>query len=412
MPGGVNSPVRAFGAVGGNPPVVEAASGSIVRDVDGREWIDYISSWGAVILGHADPGVVAAVQEATARGTSFGLLTEAEVALAELVVDMVPSLDMVRWVSSGTEATMSALRLARAATGRDHVIKFSGCYHGHADSFLVAAGSGAATHGTPDSPGVPDALAGLTLLARYNDLNSVALAFEAEPIAAVIVEPVAGNMGCVPPETGFLEGLREMCTEHGSILIFDEVMTGFRLAPGGAQELFGVLPDLTTLGKVIGHGVPAAAYGGRADLMSLVSPAGSVYQAGTLAGNPLAVAAGLCTLQRLAAEPEIYDEIERHSARLEDGLSDAIVALDIPARVQRVGSMWTVFMSDMPVREFADTDAADLDAFARFFTAAYEDGVLLPPSAFETAFTTSAHEDDTVEHTIDVLTRALDRAWT
>lgn len=412
LPGGVNSPVRAFGSVGGEAPVVESAAGARVRAVDGREWIDYISSWGAVVLGHADPDVVAAVEEAAERGTSFGLLTETEVELAELVVEMVPSLDMVRWVSSGTEATMSAVRVARAATGRDHIVKFAGCYHGHADSFLVAAGSGAATHGTPNSPGVPAALADLTLVARFNDLNSVAQAFETEPVAAVIVEPVAGNMGCVPPEDGFLEGLRQICDEHGSILVFDEVMTGFRVSPGGAQELYGVLPDMTTMGKIIGHGLPAAAYGGRDDLMSMVSPSGPVYQAGTLAGNPLAVAAGLATLRRLSDEPEIYDALEASSARIEDALWDVIGTLELPVTVQRVGSMWTVFMTETPVREYGDAEAADLAAFGRFFKYAFEEGVLLPPSAFETAFTTLSHDEDTVEETARVLTTALERTWT
>lgn len=411
LPGGVNSPVRAFGAVGGHPPFIVSAEGCRVADDAGDEWIDYLSSWGAVLFGHADADVVAAVQEAATRGTSFGLPTGAEVELAELVCDLVPSLDMVRWVSSGTEATMSAVRVARAATGRDHIVKFSGCYHGHADSFLVAAGSGAATFGVPNSPGVPAALAELTLTARFNDLNSVAAALEAEPCAAVILEPVAGNMGCVPPEDGFLEGVQALCVEHGALLIFDEVMTGFRLAPGGAQERYGITPDLTTLGKVIGHGVPAAAYGGRQDLMELVAPVGPVYQAGTLSGNPLAVAAGLAALRRVADDPGIYDELERTGQRLEDGLDDAIRSLDVPARVQRVGSMWTLFMTDEPVREYDDAAAADIGAFARLFRYAYDDGVLLPPSAFEACFDNLAHDDDAIDTTVAVLADALERTF-
>lgn len=411
LPGGVNSPVRAFGAVGGEPPLIEAAAGCRVTDTSGNIWIDYISSWGAILFGHADPDVISAITEAATRGTSFGLSTEAEIDLACLVCDLVPSIDMVRWVSSGTEATMSAIRLARAATGRDHIVKFAGCYHGHADGFLVSAGSGATTFGTPDSPGVPAAVAELTLLARYNDLNSVAAALEAHPCAALIVEPIAGNMGCIPPEDGFLEGLRHLCNEHGTLLIFDEVMSGFRVAPGGAQERYGIFADLTTLGKVIGHGLPAAAFGGRRDLMELISPAGPVYQAGTLSGNPLAVAAGLATLRRISEEPELYDLLEAQSALIEKGLSDVIGALDIPARVQRVGSMWTLFMTDEPVRELADAQAADVGAFRRLFASAFKNGILLPPSPFEAAFVTLAHDDACVAETINVLGRALEQTF-
>ncbi len=410
LPGGVNSPVRAFGAVGGDAPFIASAAGCRVRDGQGREWIDYLSSWGALLFGHAHPDVVAAVAEAAARGTSFGLPTEAEVTLAEMLCRLVPSVGMVRWVSSGTEATMSALRLARAATGREAFVKFAGCYHGHADEFLVAAGSGATTFGTPNSPGVPAAHVEATLLARYNDLNSVAAALESRPCAAVVVEPVAGNMGCVPPAPGFLAGLRDLCDEHGALLVFDEVMTGFRVGPAGAQGRYGVVADLTTFGKVIGHGLPAAAYGGRRDLMEMIAPAGPVYQAGTLSGNPLAVAAGLAVLGRIESDPDVYDRIEAASAAIEVAVCDAVRALDADVTFQRVGSMWTVFFSAHPVEDYDDALATDTDAFSRFFRYAFEGGVLLPPSAFEAAFTNDAHDAEAVAETGRVLTTALDRA--
>jgi len=410
LPGGVNSPVRAFGAVGGDPPFVESASGCRVRSTDGREWIDYVSSWGAILLGHADPEVVDAVQAATAKGTSFGLPTVAEVEAAELVCKLVPSVEMVRWVSSGTEATMSAVRLARAVTGRDAIVKFDGCYHGHADAFLVRAGSGATTFGHPNSPGVPEATVAKTLSARYNDPNSVAAALAAEPCAAVIVEGVPGNMGVIPPEAGFLDTLRALCDEHGALLIIDEVMTGFRLAPGGAQQHYDVTADLTTMGKIIGHGLPAAAYGGRADLMERISPSGDVYQAGTLSGNPLAIAAGLVALRRIDADPDLYTRLDASGARIEDGLNKAIAALDAPCRVQRVGSMWTLFFDDEPVREYDDALACDTDAFGRFFRHALDRGVLLPPSAFEAAFVTLAHDDEAVDTTLEALAGALEQA--
>lgn len=411
LPGGVNSPVRAFRAVGGDPPFVESASGCRVRTADGRELIDYVSSWGAILLGHADPAVVAAVAEAATRGTSFGLPTWGEVELAEIVCDLVASVEMVRWVSSGTEATMSAVRLARAVTGRDAIVKFAGCYHGHADPFLVQAGSGATTFGRPDSPGVPAATVAATHSARFNDVNSVVDAMAIEPCAAVVVEAVPGNMGVVPPEAGFLESLRHLCDEHGALLVVDEVMTGFRLAPGGAQELYSVPADLTTMGKVIGHGLPAAAYGGRAELMSRVSPAGDVYQAGTLAGNPLAIAAGRVALDRVRDDPGLFDRLETASAVIEAGIDDAIAAVGAPCRLQRVGSMWTLFFDAEPVREYDDALSADTEAFGRFHRHCFEGGVLLPPSAFEAAFTTLAHADDAeaVAETIRVVGEALEK---
>lgn len=411
LPGGVNSPVRAFGAVGGDPPFVESAAGCRLRTTDGRELIDYVSSWGAILLGHADPAVLGAVNEAAARGTSFGLPTWGEVELAELVRELVASVEMLRWVSSGTEATMSALRLARAVTGRDAVVKFAGCYHGHADPFLVAAGSGATTFGQPNSPGVPASTVATTLTARFNDVNSVAAALAAEACAAVIVEAVPGNMGLIPPEPGFLEALRHLCDEHSALLIVDEVMTGFRLAPGGAQELYDVPADLTTMGKVIGHGLPAAAYGGRDDLMSRISPAGDVYQAGTLSGNPLAIAAGRVALERVRDDPGLFDRLEAASALIEAGIDDAIEALDAPCRVQRVGSMWTLFFDTEAVREYDDALATDTEAFARFHRHCLEGGLLLPPSAFEAAFTTLAHAEDTsaIEETVAVVAGALEK---
>lgn len=399
MPGGVNSPVRAFQAVGGSPPFVASASGASLKTVDGDELIDFISSWGALILGHAEPSVVAAVEEAARRGTSFGVPTTQEVELAELVTEMVPSIDVLRMVNSGTEATASAIRVARAATGRPGVIKFEGCYHGHADPFLVKAGSGAATLGEPDSPGVPPATVADTRIARFNDLESVEEVFGDGDIAAVIVEPVAGNMGVVPPEPGFLEGLRSLCDDHGALLIFDEVMTGFRVARGGAQERYGVKPDLTCLGKVISGGTPSAAYGGREDLMRKVAPDGPVYQAGTLAGNPLAVAAGLATLRHISENPRFYDELESLGADLETQLRKALADNEVDGCVQRVGAMMTVFFGPGEVRSWDDASRVDRDAFARFFQTAYESGVLLPPSPFEALFLTSAHRpvmDDAV----------------
>ncbi len=391
LPGGVNSPARAFKGVGGTPPFVASAAGAHLETVDGKRLVDFICSWGALILGHARPAIVAAIEDAARRGSSYGVPTAQEVELAELIVELVPSIDVVRMVNSGTEATASAIRVARAATGRPGIVKFAGCYHGHADPFLVKAGSGAATLGEPDSPGVPPATVADTRVARFNDLESVEKAFAAGDVAAVIVEPVTGNMGVVPPAAGFLEGLRELCDRHGAVLIFDEVMTGFRVARGGAQERYGVTPDLTCLGKVVAAGTPAAAYGGRADLMRRVAPDGPVYQAGTLAGNPLAVAAGLACLRHLRDHPEVYDALEGMGARLEQRLAAALDEHGVAGCVQRVGAMLTVFFGPAEVRSWDDAATLDRDRFSRFFHAAYEGGVLLPPSPFEALFLMEDH---------------------
>lgn len=403
IPGGVNSPVRAWSAVGGAPRFVESARGSRIRDVEGREYIDYIGSWGPMIAGHAEPGILKAITEAARHGTSFGAATPREVEFAERICARFPSIERVRSVSSGTEATMSALRLARAATGRDAIVKFAGCYHGHSDGLLVRAGSGAMTHGVPDSPGVPKAIGDLTRVARYNDLDSVRAACDGD-VAAVIVEPVAGNMGVVPPEPGFLEGLREITRTCGAVLIFDEVMTGLRLGPAGYQSRTGVVPDLTTLGKIVGGGMPLAAYGGRADLMDRVSPAGPVYQAGTLSGNPLAVAAGMATLDLLeGAAP--YEALEASSARLERGLRDALGSR--PGCVQRVGSMLTLFFGPGRVRDYEDAASCDTGRFGRFFAALIDEGVWIPPSQFEAWFVSLAHSDDDIDATVAAVGRAL-----
>lgn len=388
MPGGVNSPVRAFKSVGGAPLFAASASGASLTSTEGDSYIDFISSWGALLLGHAHPVIVDAVADAARRGTSFGVPTTAEVELAELICELVPSIDVVRMVNSGTEATASAIRVARAATGRTGIIKFEGNYHGHADPFLVRAGSGAATLGSPDSPGVPPSTVADTRLARYNDLESVDEAFAAADIAAIIAEPVAGNMGVVPPRPGFLEGLRERCDRHGAVLILDEVMTGFRVGPAGAQGRFGVRADLTCLGKVVAGGTPAAAYGGSEELMRLVAPDGPVYQAGTLSGNPLAVAAGLACLRHLRDHPGVYDTLEKVGAELESRLAAAVGG---GGCVQRVGSMLTVFFGPASVENFDEASTLDRDRFARFFRASLERGVLLPPSPFEALFVMEAH---------------------
>jgi glutamate-1-semialdehyde 2,1-aminomutase len=412
-PGGVNSPVRAFGSVGGVPRFIESASGARLRDVDGNEYVDYVGSWGPMILGHDHPDVRDAVSRALSGGTSFGAPSPGEVDLAELVVEMVPSVDRVRFVNSGTEATMSALRVARAATGRDRFIKFRGGYHGHADAFLVEAGSGAATLGVPSSPGVTAGAAGDTLVAEYNDLASVRALFEANDgkVAAIIVEPVAGNMGCVPPVGGFLEALRGLCDEHGALLIFDEVMTGFRLAPGGAQEVYGVVPDLTTMGKIIGGGLPVGAFGGRDSLMRQVAPEGPVYQAGTLSGNPLAMAAGLATLRHLRGNPGVYDQVERLGARLEAGFKELIRdRLDILSW-NRVGSMATLFFSRGPVTGWESAAPADRDRFARFFHGMLARGIYLPPSPFEAAFISAAHTESDIDRTIEAAAEVLNEVF-
>ena len=407
FPGGVNSPVRAFGGVGGEPFVVARGEGSRIWDVDGNEYIDYVLSWGPLMLGHAPPVVIDALDETIRLGTSFGIPTELEVRLGELVRERMPQLEMMRFVSSGSEATMSAVRLARAKTGREAILKFDGCYHGHADSFLVKAGSGIATLGLPNSPGVPAALAALTLVAPFNDLGATrALALQhASEIAAIIVEPVVGNAGFIPPDPAFLPGLRRLCDEIGALLIFDEVMTGFRIAPGGARERFGVDADLTTLGKVIGGGLPVAAYGGRRALMELVAPDGPVYQAGTLSGNPLAMAGGLATLRALT--PELHARIEARTRRLVDELRGIAARLEVPFTGACAGTMWGFFFRAEPVRSFTDAKASDTALFRRFFHAALDRGVYLAPSAFEAAFMSAAHGDAEIDLTLERLEDAM-----
>jgi len=394
IPGGVNSPVRAFRGVGGEPFFVASAEGARLTDVDGRSYLDFVGSWGPLILGHAARPVVEAVTAAVSRGTSYGAPTPGEVDLAEMITAAYPSMEMVRLVSSGTEATMSAIRVARGATGRDVLLKFDGCYHGHADSLLVKAGSGGATFGIPDSAGVPESLARLTVTASFNDIAGVRAIFEARgrDIAAVIVEPVAGNMGVVPPAPGFLEALRDLCTRHGAVLIFDEVITGFRLAFGGAQMKYGIRPDLTCLGKIIGGGLPVGAYGGSRDLMSRVSPLGPVYQAGTLSGNPLAVAAGLATLRALR-EGDVYRRLDSLGAELERGLVAAAGKAGVPLTVNRVGSMLTGFFTDKLVTDYATAKRSDAARYGRFFHAMLARGVFLAPSQFEAAFVSLAHRD-------------------
>jgi len=404
MPGGVNSPVRAWSAVGGAPRFVQSASGARIRDVDGHEYIDFVGSWGPMILGHQYPAVVEAIRGALARGTSFGASTELEVCLAERICELVPSVERVRLVSSGTEATMSAIRVARAATGRRAIIKFAGCYHGHSDGLLVRAGSGATTFGVPDSPGVPPEIAGLTHVARYNDLDSVAELCDSAT-AAIIVEPVAGNMGVVPPEPGFLSGLRKLADDTGALLIFDEVISGFRCSLGGYQSICGIRPDLTCLGKILGGGLPVGAYGGTAELMARISPAGGVYQGGTLSGNPLAAAAGLAVLDQLVANPP-YAHLERISARLEAELRAALQGHE--ACVQRIGSLLTVFFGVQRVRDYDDALRADTSSFASFFRGLLEEGIWLPPSQFEAWFVSAAHDEADVDTTIDAVRKVLE----
>jgi glutamate-1-semialdehyde 2,1-aminomutase len=405
FPGGVSSPVRAFRGVGGEPFVVARGEGSRIWDVDGHEYIDYVLSWGPLVLGHAPTVVTDALADTMIRGTSFGIPTELEVELAELIVDRMPHLEMMRFVSSGTEATMSAIRLARAATKRDVILKFDGCYHGHADSFLVRAGSGVATLGLPNSPGVPDALASLTVVAAFNDLAGVEALLRAHRVAAIIVEPVVGNGGFIAPDPSFLPGLRALADQHGSLLVFDEVMTGFRIAYGGARERFGITADLTTLGKVIGGGLPVAVYGGRRDLMENIAPTGSVYQAGTLSGNPLAMAAGIATLRALT--PELHDEIAARTTRLVLGLRRIAAEHGVPFTADSADSMWGFFFRGEPVRSFADAKTCDVERFKRFFHAALARGVYLAPSAFEAAFMSSAHTDEDIEETLNRLDDAM-----
>ena len=408
IPGGVNSPVRAFKSVGFDPLFIKKASGSRIHDEDDNEFIDYVGSWGPMILGHCHPTVVKAVQEAVASGSSFGAPTQLEITLAKMVIEAVPSIEMVRMVSSGTEATMSAIRLARGYTGRDKILKFAGCYHGHADALLVKAGSGAATFGVPDSPGVPQDFAKLTLTATFNDLESVRrlVAENKGEVACIIVEPVAGNMGTVPPRDGFLQGLRELCTNEGIVLIFDEVMSGFRVAYGGAQEVYGVTPDMTTLGKIIGGGLPVGAFGGRKEIMQLLSPSGGVYQAGTLSGNPLAMTAGIATLQLLQQEG-FYQKLEEKSAYLAAGIAQAAKDAGYPIYSTRVGSMFCAFFTAGQVCDWPTAAQCDTKAFARYFRTMLEGGVYLAPSQFETAFVSAAHTDSDLDLTIAAARKAF-----
>ena len=410
IPGGVNSPVRSFLAVGGTPAFLARGQGSRVWDVDGNEYIDYLGSWGPLVLGHAHPAVVDAVKEAAEKGTSFGAPVEQEVALATLICQALPSVEMVRLVNSGTEACMSAIRLARAFTGRNKVVKFAGCYHGHADGLLVKAGSGAMTHGIPTSAGVPESYASETLVAEYNQLSTVEAAFASFPtdIAAIIVEPVAGNMGVVPPAAGFLEGLRRLTADNGALLIFDEVITGFRISYGGAQGLFGVSPDITCLGKIIGGGLPVGAYGGRREIMERVAPLGDMYQAGTLSGNPLAVAAGVAALDELK-QPDVYARLDAMAQRLTDGLSQVFNRAEVPSTINRVGSMFTGFFNPGPVDTLAQVEQSDVSAYGRYFHAMLDRGVYLAPSQFEAGFISLAHTEDDIDRTIAAAEASLNK---
>jgi len=410
IPGGVNSPVRAFRAIGIPPVMIARGRGSQVTDVDGHHYIDYIGAWGPLLLGHAHPDIERAVQQALERGTAFGLTTEAEVRLAQLIAEAVPSMEKVRLVSSGTEATMSAIRLARGFTGREMIVKFIGCYHGHADSLLAKAGSGVTTFGLPDSAGVPAEFTRLTLPLPFNRPEALQQAFEEHHnrIAAVILEPVAGNMGCVPPQPGFLEAVRKLTDRHGALLIFDEVITGFRLAYGGAQALYGIRPDLTTLGKVLGGGLPVGAYGGRADIMDRVAPEGPVYQAGTLSGNPLAVAAGIAVLEELRRRPAIYAEMEAKTQRLTAGLLDAAQKARVEVTLNQAGSLFTLFFTRGPITDYESALVADREQFACFYRAMLDRGILLPPSQFEACFLSAAHTDRDLEATVEAARESLE----
>ncbi len=411
IPGGVNSPVRAFRGVGGTPLFIKSAQGCFLRDADGHEYIDYVGSWGPMILGHAHPEIIAAVQDAATRGTSYGAPTELEIELAEEVIDAYPSIEKVRMTSSGTEATMSALRVARGFTGRSKIVKFEGCYHGHGDSLLVKAGSGVATLGLPDSPGVLPEVASNTITVAFNDVAALQAVFDeiGSEIAAVIIEPVVGNMGCVPPREGYLQAVRDITAKYGTVLIFDEVMTGFRVARGGAQELYGINPDMTTLGKIIGGGLPVGAFGGKHEIMDCVAPVGPVYQAGTLSGNPLAVTAGLTQL-RLLKNKEIYEHLERVTKKLVDGLGAAATAAGIKTVSNRVGSMCTMFFTDEEIVDWTSAAKSDRAAFGKFFHAMLDEGVYLAPSQFEAAFVSYAHDDEIIERTIEAAQKAFAKA--
>ncbi len=409
FPGGVNSPVRAWHSVGGEPLFIARGQGSHVVDVDGNSFVDYVLSWGPLILGHAHPGVVAAIQETAPRGTSYGAPSELEIELAKRIQSAFPSMELMRFVSSGTEATMSAIRLARAFTGRDKILKFDGGYHGHADFLLSRAGSGVATFALPDSAGVPEAIAGTTIIAPYNDLDAVQRIMDGRmgEIAAIIVEPVAGNMGVVPPRSGFLEGLRIMAHDHLSVLIFDEVITGFRVAWGGGQALYDVQPDLTCLGKIVGGGLPVGAYGGRRDIMELVAPVGPVYQAGTLSGNPLAMAAGIATLDGITSTPNAYQQLDMRGSELERGLRQAARAANIPMTINRVGSMMAAFFTPNLVTDYKSAKTSDTALYARFFRGMLESGIYLAPSQFEAMFVSLAHSESDISNTLESAARVL-----
>ncbi len=409
IPGGVNSPVRAFKSVGGTPLFIRRAEGAYLEDVDGHRYVDYVGSWGPMLFGHADADTVAAVREAAGASTSFGAPTEIEIRVAELICELVPSIEKVRMVNSGTEATMSAVRLARGYTGRDKIIKFEGNYHGHGDFFLIAAGSGAMTFGEPNSPGVTPGNARDTLVARYNDPAQVQELVEANrgEVACIIVEPIAGNMGCIPPEPGFLEGLRSLCDAHGIVLIFDEVMTGFRVARGGAQERYGVLPDLTTLGKIIGGGLPVGAYGGRREIMDFVSPVGPVYQAGTLSGNPLAMQAGYTVLRKIADTADLYDRLEAYGAAMQQGTASVLQTLGLDCYATRVGSMGCLFFTPIRVVDYDMARTCDADLYARYFHAMLQQGIYLAPSQFEAYFFSTRHGEDELERTLAAQREAL-----
>lgn len=409
MPGGVNSPVRSYRSVGSNPPFISSASGSRIYDIDNNEYIDYVLSWGPMILGHANPEVVASLQEAIPRGTSYGAPTLLETELAKKIQAFMPSMEMIRLVNSGTEATMSALRVARGYTGRDRIVKFVGCYHGHSDSLLVKAGSGLATFGVPDSPGVPKGVAENTITLPYNDIDAVTQLFDemGNTIACIIVEPVAGNMGCVPPVEGFLETLRDVTKAHGALLIFDEVMCGFRASSGGAQKLYNIKPDLTCLGKIVGGGMPLAVFGGSSKIMSEVAPSGPIYQAGTLSGNPVAVTAGLATLSRLQRDPTIFKQVEDSTKALCNGLEELAKKYNVPAVVQRVGSMFTLFFTDKPVHNFDDASACNADHFKIFFHHNLSHGIYYAPSPFESNFVSMCHKGAEIDKTLAVAEEAF-----